>query len=143
MSDRPRARSVLIASTRWIAPCQERNAPANTATVVGAGRTNGSVAGGAGTKAIGVGAPLEHANLFAGGVAGGRMAALGVTMRSAISQSRSRQRRIGSTSSARSSSALGDPGWSIDRRVHLEHGERAQPPRRRESPRRRSCGTAP
>ena len=64
----------------------------------------------AGTEAIGVGAPLELARSFAPACPGGRIAALGVTIRSARAQMRSRHRRIGSTMSARSSRALGEPG---------------------------------
>ncbi len=60
-----------------------------------------------------VSAPHSRRAIFRDGVCGGRIAALGVTMRSARSQIRSRQRRIGSTRRARSTSAFFEPAWSM------------------------------
>jgi hypothetical protein len=57
-----------------------------------------------------VSAPHSSSTIFCFGVAAGRMAALGVTIRSAFAQIRSRHRRIGSTISARSTRRLFDPG---------------------------------
>ena len=107
MSVRPRSWSSRIARTRLIAPCQLRNAPAKIATVV-AGRSNGAAPGASGRNRS-VSAPHSRRTILRAGVDGGRIAALGVTIRSARSQMRSRQRRIGSTRSTRSSRALADP----------------------------------
>src|SRR4029453_16210382 len=72
-----------------------------------------------GTEAFRIGAPFELEHFRSRGPrrqgrggrgGGGGGAAVGVTMRSARRQSRPRQRRIGSASSARSRSAFGDPG---------------------------------
>ena len=64
---------------------------------------------GAGHEPIRVGAPLDLDDAIARDESGSTSAA-GVTIRSAMRHWRSRQRRIGSTSSAWSSRALGDPG---------------------------------
>ena len=84
------------------------NAPAKIATVA-AGRANGSGARGPGRNRS-VSAPHSSRDDLSRRRAGGRIAALGVTIRSARRQMRSRHRRIGSTSSARSISAFVDPG---------------------------------
>ncbi len=89
---------------------------------------------------IGVGAPLEPTT-FEAGVRGGRIATLGVTMRSARAQMRSRHRRIGSTMSTRSTSVLRRSGMVDHRRIDLEHAF-ARRRRPRGFPRRRSCSSA-
>ena len=106
-------------------PCQARKAPANTATGRRGCARERHRAGGAGRKRPRVRAPLGLDDLRRPACPAAGSRASVVTIRSAARHCHSRQRRIGSARSRRSSGALGRAGVVDDRRVHLEHGARA------------------